>query len=97
LISIIEATDRFRSRLDQMIYTRRSFVVLIIRVPRRAIHPSTAHKFSRRGRDGNPLFLFDLTGISLPLSEARAFKSELPMPPMRLMLMLVDHESVING
>jgi hypothetical protein len=37
LISIIEATDRFRSRLDRMIYTRRSFVVLIIRVPRRAI------------------------------------------------------------
>jgi hypothetical protein len=74
LISVIGATDRFRSRLDRMIYTRRSFVVLIIRVPRRAIHPSTAPKFSRRGRDGKTLFLFDLTGISLPLIEARAFK-----------------------
>jgi len=80
-----------------MIYMRRSFVVLIIRVPRRAIHPSTAPKFSRRVSDGKTLFLFDLTGISLPLIEARSFKSELAMPPMRLMLMLVDHESAISG
>jgi IS5 family transposase len=93
---MIDASDFFRGRIDQMIDLRHPLAVLASRMPWQEIEASLASRFARRVREGRRLEGVDLFGPSVQVVGVGVSKAGRPRLPMRLMISLLYLKHAFN-
>ncbi|MCX7231628.1 MAG: transposase, partial [Burkholderiales bacterium] len=93
---MIDASDFFRGRIDQMIDLRHPLAVLASRMPWQEIEASLDSQFARRVREGKRVEGMDLFGPSTQLMGAGVSKAGRPRLAMRLMISLLYLKHAFN-